>query len=61
MYGKTDTCAKIQEVEATDPDTEAEADKNVVVDASRRPLTVDPFSAEDERIIAAFEEIGKVG
>ena len=43
------------EGEATDPDTEAEADTNAVVDVSlRRPLTVDPFSAEEERIITVL-------
>ena len=47
------------EVEATDPDTEAEPDTNavvgVVLDPSlRRPLTVDPFSAEEERIITVL-------
>ena len=43
------------EVEAeTDRDTEAEADTSVEADASHRTLTVDPFSAEEERIITVL-------
>jgi hypothetical protein len=38
----------------TDQDTEAEADTSVEADASRSPLTVDPFSAEEERIITVL-------
>ena len=52
------------EVEAADPDTEAEVDTNLVVDASRRPLSVDPFSVEEERIITVLsrklEQVGYV-
>jgi len=38
----------------SDRDTEAEADTSVEAEATHRTLTVDPFSAEEERIITVL-------